>query len=109
MEKIVKNNVPADPNIDLVKSSIYSILYGKNNIKEPVDALIVGFFIGHLSANGYKIEEKNLQHIKTIYTALASKNGDLDSLLSAFVTEILNISQGMHKKEIKQSHQIIEP
>lgn len=83
--------------LGIIKNSIYSIIYGKNPVKEPIDSLIIGFFIGYLAANNYKIEEKTIQGLKTMYNSLAIRYTIIEDLLDRFSSELFLILEKIPK------------
>ena len=65
-----------------IKASIYTSLFGEAPLKEPVDSLIFGYFVGSLSRKlNMKFTEDKLKQLFTIYKDNAKTTKDLDTLL----------------------------
>ena len=65
-----------------IKASIYTSLFGEAPLKEPVDSLIFGYFVGSLSQKlNMKFTEDKLKQLFTIYKDNAKTTKDLDTLL----------------------------
>ena len=83
MEIDINNNDAFYPNLSdeilptliNVKASICTSLFGKNKFKEPIDALVFGYFIGYFTSKKvWNISQKDVSLLMEKYYVTAKKN-----------------------------------
>lgn len=105
MEIDINNNDAFYPNLSdeilstliNVKASICTSLFGKNKFKEPIDALVFGYFIGYFTSKKvWNISQKDVSLLMEKYYATSKKNTELDALLLNVTLEFCNYFEQMN-------------